>query len=200
MEDLSKIVASKLVLLRKTNSFTQLELAEKLNYSDKAISKWEHGESLPPIDVLYTIAKLYGTTLDYLVTEYDGEIVPIIEPKRKTNVDDVRKMSVTLLGMAIVYFMATIIYIYIKVLRGDNSWEIFVYAMPFCCIVTLVFNLLWGKKLFTFIILSILIWSIILSFYLILLQYNLWAIFIIGAPAQIIIILCAGISQKKVNK
>ena len=55
---------------------TQLELAEKINYSDKAVSKWERGESIPDVTVLMTIASLFGVTLDFLVTEHaEPEIV-----------------------------------------------------------------------------------------------------------------------------
>ena len=52
MEDIKDIVAVNLTNLRKANKITQLELAEKLNYSDKAISKWERGESLPDVVTL----------------------------------------------------------------------------------------------------------------------------------------------------
>ena len=68
MEDLKKIIARNIVDLRRANNMTQLELAEKLNYTDKAVSKWERGESLPDISVLKTIADLFGVKIDYLVT------------------------------------------------------------------------------------------------------------------------------------
>jgi transcriptional regulator with XRE-family HTH domain len=52
MRDVRQIIADNLIELRKVNKLTQLELAEKLNYSDKAISKWERGESLPDVEIL----------------------------------------------------------------------------------------------------------------------------------------------------
>lgn len=70
MRDLKSIVALNLVNCRKSSDMTQLQVAEKLNYSDKAVSKWERGESLPDISVLVALAKLYDVTLDYLVTEH----------------------------------------------------------------------------------------------------------------------------------
>ena len=50
--ELKKIVTENLIYYRKINKLTQLQLAEKLNYSDKAISKWERGESLPDLYIL----------------------------------------------------------------------------------------------------------------------------------------------------
>ena len=83
MEDLKSIIAENITALRKGSSMTQIELAEKLNYSDKAISKWERGESVPNITVLKSVADIFGVTIDYLITrEHPGEIniAPLAEP------------------------------------------------------------------------------------------------------------------------
>ena len=58
MEELRTVIANNLMNLRKASKLTQLELAEKLNYSDKAISKWERGESLPDLMLLKQIADM----------------------------------------------------------------------------------------------------------------------------------------------
>ena len=52
MDNLNFIIGKRLSELRKSNGLTQSELAERLNYSDKAVSKWEQGESMPGIEVL----------------------------------------------------------------------------------------------------------------------------------------------------
>ena len=59
MTDLKPIFAENLAVLRKKKGWTQLELAERLNYSDKAVSKWERGESLPDVTILKQIADLF---------------------------------------------------------------------------------------------------------------------------------------------
>ena len=69
MSDLKKIIATNLVELRKMKKYTQQDVGNILGYSDKAISKWERGESLPDIDVLYQIADMYEVTLDFLTHE-----------------------------------------------------------------------------------------------------------------------------------
>ena len=66
--EFKKIVSENLQYYRKQKNLTQLELAEAINYSDKSISKWERGESLPDLFILAEIAKLYGITLNDLVS------------------------------------------------------------------------------------------------------------------------------------
>ena len=60
MQDIKPIIAKNITILRQNAKMTQSELAEKLNYSDKAISKWERGESIPDITVLKALADLFG--------------------------------------------------------------------------------------------------------------------------------------------
>ena len=84
MTNIKKIVAANISALRQDKEMTQLELAEKINYSDKAVSKWERGESLPDLAVLIEVANLFGVTLDYLVSE-KHEAAPAVAPMgRKT--------------------------------------------------------------------------------------------------------------------
>ena len=64
---LRELIGENLAYYRKLNNFTQLELGELLNYSDKTISKWERGESLPDIIILHKISTIYGITLNDLV-------------------------------------------------------------------------------------------------------------------------------------
>ena len=69
MEDLRKIIGNNLSELRKKRGLTQLELAEKFNYTDRAVSKWENGDTLPDVEILYNLCEFYGVTLDYLTHE-----------------------------------------------------------------------------------------------------------------------------------
>ena len=70
-------LAANLVRFRKAAGLTQLELAEKLMYSNKTVSKWERGESVPDIFTLKSIAEIYGVTVNavYLRDALEGEIV-----------------------------------------------------------------------------------------------------------------------------
>ena len=80
MENLNLIIAKNLTNLRKKNKLTQLELAQMLNYSDKAVSKWQNGESVPGIDVLHRISKIYNVSLDFIVGEQTASVPPYHHP------------------------------------------------------------------------------------------------------------------------
>ena len=59
--------AARLAELRREKGLSQEELAEKLNVSRQAVSKWERGESSPDTDNLIALAQLYGVSLDVLL-------------------------------------------------------------------------------------------------------------------------------------
>ncbi|MBQ4558318.1 MAG: helix-turn-helix transcriptional regulator [Clostridia bacterium] len=195
MEDLKKIIGKNILKLRKNKQMTQTEFANKLNYSDKAISKWENGDSLPDIEVLNEVAKLFGVTLDYLVSENTEQ-----EPSKFRRVKDnlSNKLIITLLGVLVIWTLATVAYVYcMEMTNISRPWLIFIYAFPVSCIVLIVFNGIWGKRIYTFYIISALVWGLLVGIYLTLLDYNPWLLFIIGVPAQIAIILWSQLKKKK---
>lgn len=69
-------LGKKLYEYRKKAGLSQEELAQELNVSRQAVSKWECGESLPDTDNLISISKLYGISLDALVENTTDEIAP----------------------------------------------------------------------------------------------------------------------------
>lgn len=199
MDELKNIIAENIVELRKAMHLTQAELAEKLNYSDKAVSKWERGESIPDISVLKQISDMAGVKVDFLLEkEHPVETIAanIKDPHTERN-----HLIITLLSCSVVWLIATIFFVTLGIYNNgvENLWIIFVYSIPVTMIVLLVFNSLWGKPKLNFLIITILVWTILLSVYLSLISYKIWLIFIIGIPAQIIILLCAGFrfDQKK---
>lgn len=186
MNDIKDNIAKNISKLRTERNMTQPELAKQLNYSDKSVSKWENGISTPPIDVLKEIADIFEVTLDDLVRDPDaGEYDRIYTAKEnKPN-----KIVITLLAIILVWLIVIVMYVYGSVLAGENYWQLFVYAVPVSAVVALVFNCLWGKRSYTFIIVSVIIWSTLASLYLSFLEYNPWMIFIVGVPVQIATVL-----------
>ena len=75
-EEIKKVFGARLTEARKLCAITQLALAEKLNYSDKAVSKWERGESLPDVFTIMRIADTLGVTMSYLLGEEDKPRTP----------------------------------------------------------------------------------------------------------------------------
>lgn len=196
MEELKNIIASNIASLRKINGMTQAELAEKLCYSDKAISKWERGESIPDVIVLKQVSDLFSVTVDYLLTEHDGSkpAAALDTAQKKKN-----RTLISAVSAGSVWFFATalfIAFILLDVTIPVGNWMIFVYAVPAFLTVALVFNCIWGTRNVRAVIVSLLMWSVLGSVCLTFRDMNLWLLFVIGAPAQVIILLSFGIGRK----
>lgn len=186
MNNVKEMLPKNLVKLRSESKMTQSEVAEKLNYTDKSVSKWERGEAIPPIDVLKDLADLYGVSLDYLVGNSENGSY---DRRYTSKANNTNKVVIMLLAVSLVWIVATVLYAYGIIFAQSSFWTLFVGAVPLTTVVLIVFNGIWGKRKFTFILISVLIWTLITTIYLVLLTYNLWAIFIIGIPLQVATIL-----------
>ena len=195
-EDINLIIGQNLQKLRRSKKLTQLELAEKFNYSDKSISKWEKGESLPSIDILFQLASFYGVTLDDLTQKNDSLCakeetkVPIRDRLFPT------KLIISLLAVCTVWIAATIWYVSNKIVSGGNLYMLFLWSVPTSFIVLIVFNSIWGKRQWLFWILSFLLWSTLVCLHVQLIQYNVWIIYFVGIPLQIAFILWGALLRK----
>ena len=198
MDELKLIIAKNIALLRKDNNITQLELAEKLNYSDKAISKWERGESVPDIAVLKSIADLFGVTVDYLLEE-EHKISAIKKFADKRILHN--RGFITGMCIVLVWLLASVAFVTLDVFTKGGVFEFipFICAAPASVIVWLVFNSIWFNQRRNFFIISLLVWVVLASAFLTLLIYDycVWQMFILGVPAQIIIGMWSGIRVKR---
>ncbi len=192
MDELKLIVASKLIKLRQEAGFTQAELGEKLNYSDKTVSKWERGESLPDAFVLLRIAQIYDTTVDALLTGQEPWQDPIQKEREKER-EAAPKFSstvVTLVAIAGIWTMGVILYVILWITMNMHLWLIFVTAVPISLITLLVLNSVWNKGRHNQIIVMLLVACIVALIYLFLLPFNPWQLFLILIPAEILVFLC----------
>lgn len=202
MSELKNTIAANLAELRKAKKLTQSELAEKFNYSDKSISKWEHGDALPDIEVLVELCKFYGVSLDYLTTIHEGVEINIeVNP-----LDKVKHIIIATLIISIVWICATMFFVWqlINTNSQEVYWVVFVWAIPISAIIAMIFNGVWGKKILSFPMASIFIWSLIVSLYLEFLYrsnytLNLWMLFLVGIPTQTSIILWSTLKSNKLN-
>lgn len=193
MQDLKNIIAKNISKLRKQMGYTQLSFAEKLNYSDKAVSKWERGESVPDVVVLKQIADLFGVSVDYLLSEEHKQIEG---PPKKRFIKN--RLLITLGSIVSVWCLATLIFISLLRFGGEeiiNEWQVFIHAIPISAVLALIFNSIWGKRKLNWLFISLLMWSILLSICVLFLSYNLWLFFIIGIPCQIVILIFSGIRK-----
>lgn len=200
MNDLKQIIANNITTLRKVKNLTQLEFANELNYSDKAISKWERAESIPDVIVLKQIADLFGVTVDYLLKEHSAD-EKLIVIKNKTSSNGLNKIPLSLLSASPIWTIATIIFTLISIFTGKYVWYVFYISVPLTILMFIIFNTLWGNRRNNYIIVSFFVWSILACIYLCLIKFNLWQLFILGIPAQLAIILWSSLKFKiKKNK
>lgn len=180
MDDLKEIIGKNIQYLRKESNMTQQDLADKLNYTSKAVSKWERGESMPEIEVLAAIASLFNVTVDFLLHEdskvHKKDYVP-------SEVKDKNKMLVTALVVTIVWTIMAIVFVYTMQNNGKTLWQLFVWAIPLSFLVIAI-SLRQYKRIDQMIVLSIFLWTLLLAFF-IQFQFEIPLIFLIGIPAQL---------------
>lgn len=200
MEDIKNNVAKKITELRTLNNMTQLELAEKLNYSDKTISKWERAESSPDIAVLVEIADLFGVTLDYLVRSKNVEEA-VSEYKKKEVTFNRRAVSYIAEGGGWIVALFAFIITTLITNHMTFQWLYFVYALPVVLIIKLVFNSIWFNSRHNYLIISALLWAILATIHITFLYFkiNVSLIYLLGVAGQFVIVLASRIKKTKVK-
>lgn len=198
MDELRSIFAENVAALRRAAGMTQLQMAERLNYSDKAISKWERGESIPDVAMLKAVADLFSVPVDYLLEREHKK-----EPEVKQTIGQrIRDHGfITGISVLLVWLIATIGFVITDiVVEGTvKQWLAFVYAVPLSTVVWLVFNSIWFNKRRNFLIVSLLMWSVLAAIFVSFLVFgtNIWQVFILGVPGQFIILMWSRIRRPK---
>ena len=192
-----QIIAENLIYYRKASGLTQLEIAEKFNYSDKSISKWERAEGLPDILVLKALADFYGIRVDDFFKEEKAKL-PMSKTAKHWFIFGLSEALLTLV-FGIVYVVA-----YIAAPHIFYWWLLFIYCAAASTILAVVWAGIYHNRLYQLLATSGIIWTTITSVYLTSLMYinnpYLWLLFTIGIPLQILAILwyfLRKISKKK---
>ena len=189
--DIKENVSQNLIKYRKAIGITQAELAEKLNYSDKAVSKWERAESVPDIYILHQIAELFGISVDTLISPPKEE-----KPSFVKQVGKIRFMK-GVLATALVWLISIVCFVLFELIIPvfSNTWLLFIYAIPITLLILFILTSVWGKNLWNMIFVSLFFWMLLVSIYLSLIVYmpnvpeKYWEIFIIGIPIQVLVIM-----------
>lgn len=184
MEELNEIIAANLVELRLKSGLTQLQVAEKINYSDKSVSKWERGESIPDVSVMMQLSKLYGVSLDDLVRKHTKKT---IKPKRfKIS----SRLLICLIAYLSVWFLATIGFavVYGFYSMHSQAYLAFIVAIPVSFLVVMILSFCWYPYYVSLILCSIFMWTTMLALTMCINTLNIWLLYIIVIPVQVIII------------
>ena len=195
LEKLKYQIGSNIASQRKLAGLTQMGLAEKLNYSDKAVSKWERGESMPDILTLIQLSELFSISVNDLLADpnelpgnpgkLEKAMTQVSEKalKRKANKNVILGLSTTL-----VWFVALLIFVVISSFGLPNSWISFFYAIPVTAIVLLSLRSAWRDFRWNRVLISFMVWGFLVSIYITLmvfLRFNMWKMFLLGIPGEI---------------
>ena len=197
MDDLKLIIASNIINLRTDAGMSQAELAEKINYSDKSVSKWERGESLPDILTLKTIGDIFNVDIAYMTSEHNEWDAKVPEPKPRVNT-----LAITELAMVSVLTLSLIVFIGYWI-NGQYMWVTFPYTITVELILLLVLHSVWQKGKYNYYIIAALVLSVILNaFFTIAVFFNhiWWQILLLAIPGELIVYLCSRIVDKKSDK
>lgn len=198
-EQVKARIGANIAYYRKQAGLTQAGLGEKLNYSDKAVSKWERGESIPDVLTLMQLASLFEITVDALLGDVNAlpENPSTLERamnqvsekalKRKANKNIILALTTTL-----VWFVALLAFVVLSTLGIPYSWLAFFYAVPVNAIVLLSLRYAWHDFRWNKALISAIVWGSLASIYASIrafLGFNAWKIFLLGIPGQIAIFL-----------
>ena len=197
MEELKNIISKNLIELRKHHKLTQGELAIHMNYSDKSVSKWETGETTPSVEILKKLADFYGIKIDGILDE-NFKIEKDTNKKQKVY----SKLFISLLGVVSVWLFTVTLFVLVNVSKEPfpHPWMLFIYATPVSFVTAFIFNVMWGKRIVSYLLISAGIWTTLLALFLtsiIYINVNMWMVFLIGIPIQVMIILILGLKKVK---
>ena len=199
LEKLKRQIGTNIALHRKNAGLTQVGLAEKLNYSDKAVSKWERGDSMPDILTLVQLSELFEVSVDDLLSDPNalpgnpGSLEKAMSQvsekalKRKANKNVILALSSTL-----VWFIALLFFVVISSFGIPCSWIAFIYAIPINAIVLLSLRSAWRDFRWNRVLISVIVWSTLLALYLsflLFLHFQMWKLFLLGIPGEVAITL-----------
>ena len=196
-EKLKYQIGTNIAGYRKQAGLTQAGLAEKLNYSDKAVSKWERGESMPDVVTLVQLARQFDITVNDLLADpnelpgnpgkLEKAMTQVSEKalKRKANKNVILALSSTL-----VWFVALLAFVLLSSFDFLDPYSclLFFYAVPANAIVLLSLRSAWHDFRWNKALISIIVWGSLLSIYITIqtvFHYNFWKLFLLGIPGQV---------------
>ena len=182
MENLREVVAKNLSTLRKQNNLTQIELAQKINFSDKAISRWENGEVLPDVETLQKLSEVFNVPISTLLDNQAN-----LQKTKSTRLTKKDVLSQIFLFCEI-WTVISVVYAYLNISLGLNLWQVFLWGVPATFLLLIIQNRKKKNNIVSFVYWTIFVWTFITCLFLVMLKSCPWYFFILGVPTQGILI------------
>ena len=209
-EKLKNQLGSNIATFRKRSGMTQAALAEKINFSDKAVSQGERGEPVPDILTVMALAQLFDVTVDELLKDHNalpdnvGKVEQVMgKAVEKTLKRKADKRIIAQLSSILVWFVALLVFVILSSVGLKNSWLAFIFAFPVNCIVLLSLRSAWRDFRSNRWLITGIMWGSLLSIYVCLWIFggwNVWKLFLLGIPGQAAIVLSFRMFRKTGSK
>ena len=202
-EKLKNQIGKNIAAYRKRSGLTQAGLAERLNYSDKAVSKWERGESIPDVITLVLLAEQFEITVSELVD--DPNVLPpdntpgnlekaMTQVSEKALKRKANKNIILGLSSLLVWFVALLAFVILSSVDFLKQYSclLFFYAIPANAIVALSLRSAWRDFRWNKALISAIVWGSLISIHvslLVFLDFNMWKLYLLGIPGQIAVFL-----------
>lgn len=198
MENLNKVVSNNLIKFRTLAGLTQTQLAKKIHYSNKSVSKWEMGDNLPDLAVLVKLSEIYNIEIGEFLNE-NTENQQLIVPRgylRK------RHILISLLSAFMVWFIGAIVFFILHMIDSTAPIAVFafIYSLPVSAVVLLFFSGLWGNNLTNLLSSSASLWAVLLAICLTVNSAKFWNICFVGLLFQIFFVVWFIIKLRAKNK
>lgn len=195
------IIAGNIIGLRKKKGLTQAELAAQLGFTDKAISKWERGLSLPDAPTLQELATFFGVDVNYLFTAH------VYDPLDKESEQKLRRKEIWIkaiyvgsLFLIFVILSAILLSAIADIYDETAKIRAYLFILPGLAFLALLINVAFGHNgRMNLILSSLLTWALADALYYFL-GHRLVLIFAIAAVIQIAIVLFPKLSTPKEKK
>ncbi len=179
--DFNKLVGSRIARFRKEKNLTQYELAEHMNYSDKSISKWEQGQSIPNIFVLNELAQFFGVSLDVLIGNKNYKSVSARKDTRFKHA-----FLYSLLVFSVFFIAFGVVFIVVDDFEKFKTWSLILWGVAGATIPIFIYSLIYKKEVYSYISSTIFVWMITVGLYLTFEpRERLWVLFVIAVPINL---------------
>ena len=195
LSELKLISASNIIRLRTQAGFTQAELGEKLNYSDKTISKWERGEAIPDAYVLTQMAEIFNVTVDYLLSTHDAWENPNAQEEQEQGISRHSVNMIIAIAVLGVWTMALSVFVLLWLL-GFIVWQSFIVALPVSILTYMVLICVFNRRKYLQYVIAAFVLSIFVLLYFMLPLQKPWQLFLVAAPSIVLVFLSCNIRQR----
>ena len=201
LSELKLISASNIIKLRTGAGLTQAELGEKLNYSDKTISKWERGEAIPDAYVLTQLAEIFGVTVDYLLSSHDAWEPPEQQEEKERKQEEHRYSVNMIIAISVLGIWTMALTIFVMLWLFDIIlWQTFIVALPVSILTYMVLICVFRRRRHLQFVIAAFVLSLFILLYFTLPMQKPWQLFLIAIPAEILVFLSCNIRRRPRKK